>query len=201
MHYIDVLTQIIRILPPPRRLQKNIALLYSYLRPLDILHNAQSLTPKWKYPNCGNGVVSFLAYRLYIFLTVSWNGQTIVLERLLNLWYFGYFNPSEAVGNVGYYIYIQDKTGGVDVKAIYQQSEGITLPLYQKSEYTASPAPPPNANNGNAGPQYLYQEEEFYNSDRFIVNVPSWFSFTQSEMEGLIDKYKVAGVQYEIKYY
>jgi hypothetical protein len=201
---VDFILQIRRLLPPLFRKKRWIAWLSSLIKPLIQLYSAPSVLHPVRYPVClPFPFPSFMALRKHLNLRLSFNGQTIVLERLLNLYYFNNFDSSVPKTNVGYYIYIEDVTNDYEYLFLFLQYEGQPLPTFKKSNYTATP-PPNVAVNGSinlAGPQYIYQMSDFYTQEDFIVNVPSWLAYNQLEMESLINTYKLAGTRYKIVTY
>lgn len=68
---------------------------------------------------------------------------------------------------------------------IYTRTENYPRYIYTKTE---------------ALPRYLYQRGEAgADNYDFIVHVPSWYIFDENEMRALVDMYKLANKNYEIK--
>lgn len=121
----------------------------------------------------------FLSYRDYANYLLYFNGQTIYLEHLLNdqfdsiLRRIYIYNIPPAII---IYIYLKLET---KPKYIYQKIESIPISkqifLKNNSEYTS-------------------------NLD-FIVKVPTGLSFNINLMKSWIERYKIAGKNYDIQYY
>lgn len=111
---------------------------------------------------------------------VSFTGQTIVLEKLLNESY-----PAAADG-----IWIDNAGTFHDPGYGYLKAEGQPHPGfgYLKSE-------------GQPHPGFGYLKAEDSGAVNFTVNVPVSVSFDETDMRVLIDKYKAAGMQYIIQTY
>lgn len=108
------------------------------------------------------------------------NSQTIVLESLLN----DYFN---ATG-----IWIQNSANLIPDNFIYTKLENAS-PLF--AFQIGEPILPPHAQ------VYLYQTLEYALFTHFIVWVPNTLVFSEDEMKGLVNKYKLADKNYVIQYY
>lgn len=167
MFNVDFNNIITLLLPPFLRKSKNIAWLKSLVKPLIDLYTL------------------FMAYRVTTVYSLSFTGQVIYLEKLLN--------DSYNAGLTG--IYIADGSG---IARIYfsHKSEGFPKQyLYHKSE--------------NQTPLYLYHKSEYNSQNDFIIMVPlSLYTQLQlnndqglNNMKSLVNLYKLAGKRYTINSY
>jgi hypothetical protein len=119
----------------------------------------------------------FLDYREAVLLEISYNGQTMVLERMLNI---NFPNTNSS-------IFIENTSNSLPSSYLYYLHEDQEAPpIYYKSE-----------NIDDEG--YLYFESEYQQTYDFIVWVPSSLVFNQTEMRAKIDLYKIAGKRYIIQ--
>lgn len=201
-YLVDFVLQIYRLLPPLLRREKMVSWLAALVKPLSQLHSSPSIVHPVRYPVCLTiPIPSFLSFRAHVNLSMSFNGQTIVLERLLNLHYFNGFDTYQTKGTQGYWIWIEDLTNDLEYKFVFLKYESQPVPLYLLSDYapTLPPtAPPAEGTQTVAGPQYIFQVSDYYSQYDFVVWVPSWMVVNQPEMRTLIDRYKIAGTRYKI---
>ena len=132
---------------------------------------------------------------------MTFDGRTIQLERLLNLYYYSHFDPGEDVGNAGYRIWIEDEISDVPTVFLYLHSENQPLWTYLHDEIPPAPPPPPGGGEDTEGPVYLYTNQEYYGAFDFVVWVPASLIFDETEMRALVDFYKRAGARYAIQTY
>lgn len=112
---------------------------------------------------------------------LSFNGQVMVLERMLNLRYYGVW--SNTLPNP---IYIADLPGARTLY-LFPEEENNPLFLHPEEEEVLT---------------YLFPEEELATATNgFIVNVPASLVFDLAQMRGLINRYRVAGTTYQINLY
>ncbi|MBX7241874.1 MAG: hypothetical protein K1X92_09000 [Bacteroidia bacterium] len=179
-----------------------IAWLWALVKPVAQLHSAPSVLHPVRFPNClVFDSPSFLSFRLHSLLRASVNGEVIVLERLLNLFYYAFFDSTQARGTQGYWIYIEDKDLDIGYPFVYLDVENRPLPVYSAADYTPPLPLPDNGSSSLEGPQYLYQLSDYYGPVDFIVYVPQVLPFNQTEMEILINQYKLAATKYIIQVY
>jgi len=125
----------------------------------------------------------FTSYRAECDYFVNHTFQVIYLEKILN----DIYDPDDRG------IYIED-TPPIDVFAIYNSSEGIeTAALYNSTESSAEAL-------------ILYNESEVLQPQDFIIMIPSnvyGFLTTQqfTEMRALVNKFKFAGIRFNIEEY
>lgn len=120
----------------------------------------------------------FSSYRIQALYTLSFTGQVIYLEKLLN----------DTFNNGGTEIFIED---------------GI-LKIAQFLFNTAEDADPFyvfNTAETNEENLYLYNTAEYTGNLDFIVKVPTALVFDENQMKSLINKYKLAGKNYIIQTY
>ena len=153
------------LLPPFLRKTKIIAWLKALVKPLIDLYT------------------TFMAYRQSVIYLLSFTGQVIYLEKLLN---DTYNNGTSGI------IIVDGNT--LDFPYLFNKSEGVVdIYLYNLSE--------------NEDPFYLYNKSEFGTQIDFIVKVPALlYSQLQlnnnqglNNMTALITKYKLAGKRFIIQ--
>ena len=202
IYLIDFYTFIRRVLPPKLRKTKLMAWLWALIKPIAQLHSAPSVLHPIRFPNC---LVfespSFSSFRTHSLLRASINGEVIVLERLLNLYYYAFFDSTQPRGTAGYWIYIKDEDSDIGYPFVYLDVENRPLPVYSVADYTPPLPLPDNGTGSVEGPQYLYQLADYYSPNDFIVSVPQTLPINQLEMETLINRYKLAATKYTIQFY
>jgi hypothetical protein len=121
----------------------------------------------------------FLAYRTDKLRELSYNGQTINMEAMLN-----YYWPSGGGG-----IFIENNPQQLPVVYTYYQVEQQP-PLYIFANGEAAP------------PTYIYSDAEYLagNVD-FIIWVPVATVYTEAAMRARVDLYRAAGKRYRIQTY
>lgn len=202
MFSVDFFLQIRRLLPPWLRQARMLAWLWSLLKSLAELYGTSSTLNAVRYPNCPPlPAPSLLAFREHINLRLSFTGQTLVLERLLNLYYYSLFDPAVGPANPGYKIWIDDVVSDLQFIFLFLNYENQPIPLYRCSEYPVPPPAPANGNAGTPGPQYLSLLAEYASETDFIVWVPASLVFDELEMRTLINLYKMAGAKYQFLTY
>lgn len=121
----------------------------------------------------------FLNYRDYANYLLYFNGQTIYLEHLLN----------DQFDNVLRRIYIYNIPPAIIIY-IYLKLENKPKYIYQKIE------------NAPINKQiYLKNTSEYTSQLDFIVKVPVGLTFDIHIMKSWIERYKIAGKNYDIQYY
>lgn len=121
---------------------------------------------------------NFKTYRTIKLFFLQHNSQVMYLEHILN----------DRFNNAGTEIYIE---GGSDQvkKYLYNKSEVKTpLYIYNKAEVGYTPT-------------YIYNKKEQIPAVGFIIWVPDTLIFDENEMRALVNRLKLAGKMYTIKYY
>ena len=120
----------------------------------------------------------FSSYRIQALYTLSFTGQVIYLEKLLN----------DTFNNGGTEIFIED---------------GILkiAPFLFNTAEDADPFYVFNTAETNEENLYLYNTAEYTGNLDFIVKVPTALVFDENQMKSLINKYKLAGKNYTIQTY
>lgn len=203
IYLIDFWLLIVRLLPPILRQAKTTAWLWAMVKPVVQLHNAPSVLHPVRFPNCINfQSPSFISFKEHAFLNVSFNGQTIVLERLLNLYYYSFFDSTNIKGTAGYWIWIEDANNDLNCPFVFLKNEQNQLPTYSASDFSPAPPLPPNGSNVVAGAQYLYSIQDYLAPQDFIIHIPNALSFINiDELFALLDTYKLASTKYSLNFY
>lgn len=135
----------------------------------------------------------FAAFRLDANRQATYTGQVMVLERMLNLVYYGlddtYATASDPTA--GGHIYIEKVINNLPSNYTFYESEGQA----PKFIYLDSEAQPPT---------YGYFSSEYYSLTSFVVKVPVSLGLTASQLNAMrsrIDKYIIAGFNYTIQTY
>lgn len=120
----------------------------------------------------------FSSYRIQAIYMLSFTGQVIYLEKLLN----------DTFNNGGTEIFIED---------------GILkiAPFLFNTAEDADPFYVFNTAETNEENLYLYNTAEYTGNLDFIVKVPTALVFDENQMKSLINKYKLAGKNYTIQTY
>jgi len=127
---------------------------------------------------------------------VRFNSQVMLLERALNLRYLDmdkwatYASPTANNG-----IYIDSTTVITNLGYAWNLNEGQPNEGYAYNIGETPIEPPAHT------VEYAYNLSEFLGQTLFIVMVPSWLTFDQTEMRAFIDKYRMAGRTYTIQTY
>jgi len=132
----------------------------------------------------------FLLWRDDVNRRATFNGQVMVLERMLNLTYFTediWASPVDVTASG--HIYIEQVAGTVENTAIWYLSEGQAT--VQVWGYLSE---------GISGVPSWYLSEQT-SSVSFNVMVPVALVFNEPEMRARIDKYVIAGFNYNIVTY
>lgn len=126
---------------------------------------------------------AFLDWRDEQLLKLSFGPQVLTMERMLNLSFTGSW-----VGDGSDPIYITEQSQASVQRYLYQESE--TERVYMPIE-------------GEADTAFLFLESEIQAVDAdWLINVPTGYSAQElSQMEGLVDKYRIAGPSYVIVEY
>lgn len=117
--------------------------------------------------------VQFKADKKY---DVSFNGQVIYLEHLLN----------DRFDDTQRRIYITDSTTQIIAPFVYNKVEQKEIYIYNKSEST---------------PFFLFGKNEYLTGTDFIVHVPTALLTPSVEiiLVALVKRYKIAGKRFEVK--
>lgn len=126
----------------------------------------------------------FFALRIRLNRQVSFTGQVLLLERLLNLHYYNRFEPNPTAPYKP--IYIVDGPSISPPVVLYLQDEAVPVPLYMQYE---------------AQPVTLYTQAEGQIVYDFIIMVPSSLVFNPDDMRRMVDRYRYAGTRYTIQTY
>lgn len=120
----------------------------------------------------------FSSYRIQALYTLSFTGQVIYLEKLLN----------DTFNNGGTEIFIED---------------GILkiAPFLFNTAEDADPFYVFNTGETSEDNLYIYNTAEYTGNLDFIVKVPAALVFDENQMKSLINKYKLAGKNYTIQTY
>jgi len=127
---------------------------------------------------------AFLAYRTATNTQLSYTGQVILLERLLNLRYYNAFDPNPITPFKP--IYIIDVPTQVQLVPLYLKSEAVPQTVYLQTENI---------------PWVLFTRAETLLNYDFKIMVPASLTFDQTELRRLVDRYKYAGTQYIVELY
>lgn len=176
MYQVNILQVIHRLVAWFVRSEGMVAWLWSILYPL---HQA---------------AVSWQAYALSRQRQVRYNGQVMVLERMLNLTFLledKWATAADPTASGGIYI---DNTGTAAVDTFVWNASESALDEYV---YNAAETLPSGANE-----VYVYADAESSSLGyQFIVYVPSSLTYNEQAMRDVIDRYVVAGVAYIIDTY
>lgn len=131
----------------------------------------------------------FLAYRIIVNREASYNGQVMVLERMLNLQYYdveAWASPGDVTA--GGRIYIDHTLDSIPNQYVFYNNEGQE-PLYIYNDSEGEP------------PEYVYYTSEYYSVVAFVVMVPVALTYDEDEMRARIDNVLQAGYNYTIQTY
>lgn len=156
MYTWNILHSIMQLLPRRYRKPSMWLWLYSLVYPLESLYN------------------SFLSFRVEMIKKVSFSGQVVYLEHVLN----DIFDPT------GRGIYISDGSPLANVY-VYRVAESIDS-IYVYNEAESDPSE-----------DYLYNHDAVIRFD-FIVNVPAYVAFDTNYLKGWIECYKQVGKTYDV---
>jgi len=130
---------------------------------------------------------NFAIYREEKLFFIAHNSQVIYLEHILN----HRFNPNQNTQDpnyVGNGIYIDDGQSSDEVY-IYNTSEAASDTFLHNSSETSFTE------------VYLYNASQTQSYVGFIINVPNSFNVNENELKALVNRLKLAGKLYTIKYY
>ena len=124
----------------------------------------------------------------------KYNGQKMVMERMLNLYYYGqdkWATAADPTASGGFYI--EQASGTVDLMYIWNQTEGLQQDyIWKESETLPS----------GASQSYIWKESELVNLQYdFKIKIPSAFVYNETEVRSLVDRYVLAGKNYQIETY
>lgn len=175
-YVVNIIQVIHRTLSFELRNQINVAMFYALTRPL----NAVS--------------VAFEDFTRQRKRQAKYNGQKMVLERMLNLYYYGqdkWATAADPTASGGFYI--EQAAGNVDKMYIFKKTESSTSDwIFKKSESLP----------GGASRSYIFKKSELSNFVYdFKVRIPSSFTYNENEVRALVDRYKLAGKNYAIETY
>ncbi|MDP2723214.1 MAG: hypothetical protein Q8O72_10685 [Bacteroidales bacterium] len=133
----------------------------------------------------------FVTYREDSLFFLAHDSRVIYLEHILNF----RFNPAkntEDPNYVGNGIYISDANTSSEVY-IYNKSENVDV-----SDETFL--------HNSSGEQpfdevYVYNTIQTYGYSGFVINVPTVFNINENKLKALVERLKLAGKIYTIKYY
>ena len=125
---------------------------------------------------------------------VHFNSQVIILERALNLRYLDMDKwATDASPTADNGIYIDDTNVITNLGYAWNINEGQPNDGYA---YNTGETPiPPHTT------EYAYNLDEYAGQTLFIVKVPQWLNYDESEMRAFIDNYRMAGRTYTIETY
>lgn len=153
----------------PDRMRKNIILNY-----LSVINNYLDI--EW---------LAFLQYRYNTLLETAVNGQTIVLEKYLNV----LFDPSDEQ------IRIVNTVSNFETLYVYNRNEapsqGDDIYIYRKGETIPF--------DGNQ--EYVFRKSEIELNFDFVVEIPNSIAIflNLSQVDAVVKRYKFAGTTYAIK--
>lgn len=132
----------------------------------------------------------FLLFRDDANRRATYNGQVMVLERMLNLNYYDEDIWATPVVDTtaGGHIYITHILNTLPGNYVFYNDE-VQEPLYIY-----------NDSEGET-PEYVYNSSEYYSITSFVVNVPVALVYEEAEMRARIDALINAGYNYIIQTY
>ncbi len=169
---IDWLYHLFALVPSKLRLGKRISWLTVMIQGIIDIHD------------------EFLLWRDDVNRRATFNGQVMVLERMLNLNYYSedvWASPVDVTA--GGHIYIEQVAGVVENTAIWYLSEG------QETEQVWA-----YLSEGISAQPVWYLSEQS-SAIAFNVMVPMALIYNEPEMRARIDKYVIAGFNYNIVTY
>lgn len=161
MFNVDWQKLINQSLPSFLRRDKMKAWLYALIEPIEVMHN------------------NFLTFRDDKLIELSYNAQTILLEKALNDRWPG------ANGN----IYVDNTADNLPDNFIFRDQDTLPdLKIYRDQD------------SGNAlySTRYLFRDQDSAKFD-FIVKVPQSLTFNNAEMREFVDQYRKAGKRFKIE--
>lgn len=143
--------------------------------------------------------LAFAAYRGDANRRATYTGQVMVLERMLNLHYYGIDFLFASPGDItaGGHIYIENTAAQMSSNYIWFNSE-VQEPTYIYFD-DGNPSEVPLIDQEPL--LFAYNQVEFFNQIAFKVKVPNALSFDMGDMRARIDKYAIAGFNYTIETY
>ena len=132
-----------------------------------------------------NMYAAFLAFRCEMLFQSAANGQTIILERFLNMMF----------DNIDRGIVIENTLSNFDTLFLYRKGE---TPSAGDESYIYREGETPIGNQ-----EYLFNKSEVELSVDFIVKVPSsiYNIINLGQLAAIVDKYKFVGTKYKIEQY
>ena len=121
--------------------------------------------------------LDFITYKDATIKELSYNSQTMMLEKLLN----------DEADNTLRRIYIDTIFENKESQHLFNLGEDTGLFIYNKSE--------------NQDKTYLYSRSELILDFDFTIYVPLGLEDSEPRIRALADKYKLAGIRYKIIYY
>lgn len=177
MYQLNIIQHIHRLLMYVLRKQVNVAWLYVLLWPIKQLS------------------IEFDLWTTTKLREVNYNGQVMVLERMLNLYFYGqdkWATAADPTASTGFYIDVV----GSNLDHIYSWNDGEVVPVDEDVfSWSVDEVP--------AGTEvFVWNEAETAGLDyNFKVMIPAAFTYTENEVRALVDKYKLAGMAYIIETY
>jgi hypothetical protein len=120
---------------------------------------------------------SFLTFRDKTLLELSYNSQTLILEKALN----DKHDPTLKR------IYIDNIFDNKTQEYIFTKSEDLPLYIFTRAE--------------GETPPYLYNRSEFVSDFDFVIYVPADLTNLQTQIAALATFYKLASIRFEIIIY
>jgi hypothetical protein len=172
-YIINIIQLIHRTLSYDLRKSVNVSFIYALNRPLNSV------------------AIAFEDFTRQRKRSAKYNVQKMVLERMLNLYYYGqdkWATASDPTASGG--IYIEQAIGNLDFAYSWTNTEGTQQDYsWRNSETPASQS-------------YSWTDAEVTNLIfDFKVKIPAAFTYNENEVRGLVDRYKLAGKSYTIETY
>jgi len=118
----------------------------------------------------------FIAFRSETLTELSYNSQTLILQRVLN----------DRCDPIDRGIFIDNTFDNKVQKYIFTKAEGVPLHIFTKAEAVTIT---------------LYNSFEFENDFDFIVNVPIALTDKEDKIASITNFYKFSGVRFKIVFY
>lgn len=124
------------------------------------------------------------------------NSQVMLLERALNIRYLDQDKwATDASPTAVNGIYIDSSSVITNQGFAWNLNENQPNDGYAYNVGETPITPPPHT------PEYAYNLNEFLGQDVFVVKVPAWFTYDETEMRAFIDRFRMAGRNYSIETY
>jgi hypothetical protein len=130
---------------------------------------------------------TFLGFRAQIILRLSYNYQTIVLERALNHTFYSTYDPYNPPP-----IWIENTPNQTPQPYLFTLPEQLPLTLYTRSETK------PQGARDNL---HLYLLQAYQSNYDFIVHAPQSLSGELKRIRGVVDRYRQVGMRYKVDFY